>query len=98
MFANAVYGLTFADELKAAGLLGKLHTWNLLTGEIADRGDLTAAEEAALAAVIAAHDPHKRPPMPVPESERLLDALIAENILPGAAGKRDAILARVRGA
>src|SRR5262245_23222468 len=55
---HLVFGPTFADELRAAGLFG-LITWRVATGEIFGREDLTAEQSATLDAVIAAHDPAK---------------------------------------
>jgi hypothetical protein len=52
-------GPNFVHELEAAGLMGKPISWTT-TGDV-KKGDLTEEEDAALASVIAAHDPTKAP-------------------------------------
>lgn len=58
-------GPSFAAEIAAAGLLGLPFSWSedgVLFG-----GDISEAERARVEAVVAAHDPKKEPPPPVPQ-------------------------------
>lgn len=74
------FGPTFGDELIAAGLGGLPFSW---CGDGSTHGAeaLTPSQQAALQAVIAAHDPTKRP---VPQSVTPLQgrlALLSANLL-----------------
>lgn len=51
-------GPTFSDELAAAGLVGLPFVWGD-DGSFSGRENLTPAQNAALDAVIAAHDPSR---------------------------------------
>ena len=59
-------GPTFEKELSAAGLHGLPFSWGA-DGVIVGRDDLTEEQNAALDAVIAAHDPEASPTAPVPD-------------------------------
>ncbi|SEJ85337.1 hypothetical protein [Achromobacter sp. NFACC18-2] len=61
-------GPTFTQELEAKGLLGLGFSWGNDTGELRFNDDVTAAERAAVEAVLAAHDPDAALPAPAPES------------------------------
>lgn len=56
-----MFGPAFLSELRAAGV-AKV-SWDVTTGEIYGRDALTDQERATLAAVIAAHDPTRQPPL-----------------------------------
>lgn len=69
-------GPTFGDELIAAGLAGLPIAWGT-DGAFTGRERLTDAQRATLDAVIAAHDPEKRPRALLPKSlvtQRIIDA------------------------
>lgn len=53
-----MFGSTFGDELLAAGLDGLPFSWTP-SGAIVGRNELTSEQNAALDAVIAAHDPQR---------------------------------------
>ena len=55
-------GPSFASELEAAGLMGAPFSWDS-EGRIEGRDNLTAAQNATLDTVIAAHDPNTPDPM-----------------------------------
>lgn len=86
-------GPTFGAEVIAAGLGGLPFSW-IPDGAISGRRALSKEQNAALDAVIAAHDPTKPLPRPKSPEERLLDALIAEGVEP--AEKREAIALRLK--
>ena len=56
-------GPSFASELEAAGLMGAPFSWSPEEGRIEGRDNLTAAQNATLDTVIAAHDPNTPDPM-----------------------------------
>lgn len=64
-------GLSFASEVEAAGLMGAPFGWGE-DGEISGRENLTPAQNTALDAVIAAHDPS------APAPDRSAEAVDAE--------------------
>jgi hypothetical protein len=84
-------GETFPFELHAAGFTKPL-TWDG-NGNILNSSELSTEELAQLDAIIAAHDPLQERPVEKTDAEQLLDALIAESIIPAA--KRAAIVARL---
>lgn len=53
-------GPSFPEELRRAGLLGLPFAWGD-DGQICGRDNLTAEQNAALDAVLAAHDPSRQP-------------------------------------
>ena len=53
-------GVTFGDEVIAAGLGGKPFTWGDTDDSIHGRENLTAADNTTLDGVVAAHDPAKK--------------------------------------
>jgi hypothetical protein len=90
------FGPAFVDELFAAGLGGLPFSWSAETGEITGRENLTAQQNAALDAVIAAHDPTKQP-IVVPQqiSDRQFFQQLA---MQGIIGQADALAAVKTGA
>lgn len=90
-------GPTFGDELIAAGLGGLPIAWSP-DGRIAGREKLTAAQNTALDAVIAAHDPSKKMVPLIPlytiqgrmEAEGVWDTYV--NFMFGLATRRNAFL------
>lgn len=66
-------GPSFEGELRAAGLLGLPFTWNW-DGGIAFGADITAEQQAAIAAVYDAHDPDAVPAATVPHSVTMRQA------------------------
>jgi len=63
-------GPTFGDEVIAAGLGGLPIVWGATDETITGRENITAAQNATLDGVIAAHDPSKKP-APVPQQEHV---------------------------
>lgn len=56
----AAIGPTFLEELRAAGLDNLPISWDAASGTILGRDRLTPAQNTALDAVLAAHDPKKQ--------------------------------------
>lgn len=95
----SVLGPTFSDEIHAAGLGGLPFAWSPDSGEINGRENLTAAENTALDAVIAAHDPTKLAPVIHPVDERMTDpvfAALVEEVANGRGITRDALVASMK--
>lgn len=74
-----MFGETFGDEIRAAGLGGLPFIWDS-GGFIGGRENLTAAENATLDAVIAAHDPAATIP-PLTRRQRIVERLRADPVL-----------------
>lgn len=86
-------GPTFGPELAAAGLVGLPMSWHS-DGTFSGRENLTSEQGATFDAVLARHDPSKDLPQDRRESEKIVESLIAEGIIP--ASKRAAILDRLK--
>ena len=86
-------GPTFSTELRAAGLGDVVKTWRS-DGTIFDVDKLTATQKRTLDGVLKAHDPTKELPAQKREIERLLDAMIAEGLIPSA--KRQSVIDRMK--
>ena len=94
-----VFGETFATEIEAAGLKGLAFAWSPESGVITGRENLAAAENAALDAVIAAHDPSKLAPVVHPVDASMADPVFAALIEELAAAKgitRDDLVANMK--
>ena len=92
-----VFGETFGDEIRAAGLGGLPFTWD--ADGVYSRENLTAAENTALDAVIAAHDPAKLAPVKHPVDKRMTDPVFTALIEELAAAKgitRDDLVANMK--
>lgn len=72
----SAFGPTFDNEIATAGLIGAPFAWNS-DGTVSGRENLTDAQNAALDAVIAAHDPKKQPPPQIPQSVSRMQAMVA---------------------
>lgn len=93
------FGPTFANEIHAAGLGGLPFSWDPESGAVNGRENLTAAENAALDAVIAAHDPTKLAPVIHPVDERMTDpvfAALVEEVADGKGITRDDLVANMK--
>jgi len=66
---------SFSDDLRAAELLTLRVSWNADTGKAEFAESVTPAQRAAYAAVLAAHDPDKRPDPAVERGQDRAEAL-----------------------
>jgi len=87
------FGPTIWDELIAAGLGGE--NINIDGDEIIVGARFPDAKRAALASVLANHNPAKSAPAPKGPAESAIQALVDEGIIPPA--KITALLNRVKG-
>lgn len=87
-------GPAFASEFVASGI-GDVagFSWGA-DGSLYGIENMTDAQLAALDALLAAHDPDAMPSPARSAEERLLDALVAEGVVPSA--KQRAVLDRLR--
>lgn len=80
-----MFGPTFSDELAAAGLLGLPIVWGS-DGVISGRDALTPAQNTALDAVLAAHDPSRVAPVTrIERRQGLITLALIGELMPGVA-------------